>query len=451
MPKFIVASGRLGKAPGMKTLVILVVVASAAGAVRPAHGDAGGADRRPVTLAQVVAAAAKAPAAQVSGQDIAAAEATAAAASAWPNPSLRVGTNRLTARLIAGATLPLPIFGTVGAARRVAEAEAQVVRAEGELALRDLRHRVVVAWIQLARAQDDLAAQQVAARQARDLEGVARGRLDAGSGAEVDVTVAIAARARAEVTAAGAQRTEDAASGELAGLLGWDPTRPLRAEGAPVVGPAVGGSGPPGGPAGQPGDATGDAIAALRGRLARHPERAAASRRVAAADASVAQANAQRWPGLALEGELDYDDRSVTEGRTAWDRTDAHVGVSLDLPVFARTGDRARAAEATARAQRARLAAIEAELDGRLYAAYRRWQAAAEQLAALERVVLPAQERAAALSMQAYREGARDLSSALVAQRDLATARAELNDARATAALAFAELAVALGEDVHAS
>jgi multidrug efflux system outer membrane protein len=433
----------------MKSVIlVLVVIASAAGDASPARGDAGGADRRPVTLAQVVEAAAKAPAAQVSGHDIAAAEATAAAASAWPNPSLRVGTSRLTARLIAGATLPLPIFGTIGAARRVAEAEAQVVRAEGELALRDLRHRVVVAWIQLARAQDDLAAQQVAARQARDLEGVARGRLDAGSGAEVDVTVAIAARARAEVTAAAAQRTEDAASGELAGLLGWDPTRPLRAEGAPVVGPAVGGSGPPGG---QPGGEPADAIAALRGRLARHPERTAASRRVAAADASVAQASAQRWPGLALEGELDYDDVSMTEGRTAWDRTDAHVGVSLELPVFARTGDRARAAQATARAQRARLAAIEAELDGRLYAAYRRWQAAAEQLAALERVVLPAQERAAALSMQAYREGARDLSSALVAQRDLATARAELNDARATAALAFAELAVALGEDVHAS
>jgi outer membrane protein TolC len=52
--------------------------------------------------------------------------------------------------------------------------------------------------------------------------------------------------------------------------------------------------------------------------------------------------------------------------------------------------------------------------------------------------------------MQAYREGARDLSSALVAERDLATTRAEMNDARATAALAFVELALAAGEDVHA-
>jgi outer membrane protein TolC len=64
--------------------------------------------------------------------------------------------------------------------------------------------------------------------------------------------------------------------------------------------------------------------------------------------------------------------------------------------------------------------------------------------------VIPAHEKAAALSMQAYREGARDLSSALVAERDLASARADLNDTRAAAALAFAELALASGEDVHA-
>ncbi len=406
----------------MRYLVVVLVVTA---------GIARADDRAPVTLEQALAAAAKAPAARIGGYEVAAAEASAAAASAWPNPSLRIGTNRLTARLVAGATLPLPIFGTVGAARRVAEAEAQVVRAESELAQRDLRHRVVVAWIGLARARDDLVAQGVAARQAADLEAIARGRLSAGTGADVDVTVASAARIRADVAVAAAQRSEDAASADLAGLLGWDPGRPLRAEGLPVVGP-------------------GGELAALRGRLAVHPERAATERRIAVADASIEQAEVQRWPALALEGELDYDDVSITEGRTAWDRTDAHVGVSLDLPVFARIGDRTRAAQATAHAQRTRLAAIEAELDGKLHAAYRRWQAAAEQLTALERDVIPAHEKAAALSMQAYREGARDLSSALVAERDLATARAELSDTRAAAALAFAELALASGEDVHA-
>jgi len=405
-------------------LTVLVVMVAAAGIAR---AD----DRAPITFEQALAAVAKAPAAQIGGREIAAAEASAAAAAAWPNPSLRVGTSRLTARVIASAALPLPVFGTVGAAERAAAADAQVVRAEAELVLRDLRHRVAVAWIELARAAADASAQEVAARQAAELQAIAEGRRAAGTGADVDVTVAVAARARADVAASSARRAEDAASAELAGLLGWDPERPLRADGALVTGPA-------------------GELPALRGRLGAHPERAAAARRIAAAEASVDQVRAQRWPALALEAELDYDDASMTEGASAWDRSDARIGVALELPVFARLGDRARAAQATAAVQRARLTALDAELGGRLAAAYRRWQSASERLTAMERDVVPAQDRAAALSMQAYREGARDLSSALVAERDLAAARAETNDARATAALAFAELAQAVGEDVHA-
>jgi outer membrane protein TolC len=393
-----------------------------------AHAD----DGTPVALEQALAAAVTAPGARIGEYDIAAAEANASAASAWPNPSLHLGTSRLTARLVASATLPLPLFGTASAARRVAAAEAQVVRAEADLALRDLRHRVIVAWIELARARADASAQQVAAKQAADLVAIAEGRLAAGTGADVDVTVAVAARARADVAARAAQHAEEAASAELAGLLGWDPRRRLYAEGALVTGP-------------------GGELEELRGRLRAHPEHMAAERRITAADATIDQLLSARWPGLALEGEVDYDDVSITEGRTVWDRTDARIGVSLELPVFAHIGDRARAARATATAQRARLAALDAELGGRLSAAYARWRAATERLTAMERDVLPAHDRAATLSMQAYREGARDLSSALVAERDLASVRAEINDARATAALAFAELVQAAGEEIHAN
>lgn len=389
-------------------------------------------DRVPVTLEQALAVTARAPAAQIGGYDIAAAEASVAAASAWPNPSLHLGTSRLTARLIASATVPVPIFGTVGAGQRVAAAEAQVVRAEAELAVRELRHRVIVAWVDLARAQADVSAQHVAAKQATDLETIANGRLAAGTGADVDVTVAVAARIRADVAVLAAQHAEDAASAELAGLLGWDPARRVRAEGAPVIGP-------------------GGELSALRGRLAAHPERAAAARRIGVAEANVERVLVERWPGLAVEGEVDLDDVSITEGRTVWDRTDARIGVSLEVPVFARIGARARAARAAATAQRTRLVALDAELGGRLAAAYLRWQAATERLAALERDVVPALDQAAVLSMQAYREGARDLASALVAERDLAAVRAEVNDARATAALAFADLSLAAGEDIHAN
>jgi outer membrane protein TolC len=427
--EFILASCPIGQALGMVRVVVLV---AAMACVVPSVARADdAAPVTPVTLDQALAAAGKAPAAQAGGHDIAAAEATAAAASAWPNPSLHVGTSRLTARLVASAALPLPVFGTVSAARHVAAAEARVVRAEADLALRDLRNRVAVAWVELARSRADVEAQRIAATQAAELVAIAEGRRAAGSGADVDVMVAVAARARADVTVRAAERAGDAASAELAGLLGWDPGRRLRAEGPLATGP-------------------GGDLDALRGRLRAHPEHLAAERRIAAADAAIDQLQVERWPALALEGEVDYDDVSITEGRTAWDRTDARIGIALDLPVFARIGDRARAARATAQAQRARLAALDADLGGRLAAAHARWRAATERLTALERDVLPAHDRAAALSMQAYREGARDLSSALVAARDLTAVRAEINDARAAAARAFAELAQAAGEDLHA-
>jgi multidrug efflux system outer membrane protein len=409
----------------MRRLWFFVALAALSGTAR-AEPPA----RVPITLSEALAAAAKAPATFVPAFEIAAAEANADAARAWPNPSVHLGTNRLTAKLLAGAALPLPLFGTVGAARQVAMAEANVVRAEAGVQLRQLRYRIVLAWVELARADGDVIAQAATAKQAAELEVIARGRQSAGVGADVDVTVATAARARADVAVAAAQRNEDAASAQLAGLLGWDPTRPMRAEGAPVTGAAAD-------------------FHDLRARLAGHPERAAAERRVLAAEARVDQVRHEYYPGLALEGEVAYDDRTAfVDGNTAWDRTDLHIGIVLDLPIFAHVGDRARSARAKAAAERARFTVTEIELGSGLLATYRRWQAASEKLEALVRDVMPATERAAALSAQAYREGARDLSSALVAERDLAALRAEINDARANAAVAFADLQLATGEDV---
>ena len=400
----------------MKALVVAVVLIAGA----PARADG----TRAVTLADVLAAAPRAPGSQVSSHEIAAAEALVDAARAWPDPSLRVETNRLTARLVAGATVPMPVFGTVGAARREAAAQADAVRAQTIVDQRELRRRAVTAWIALARADGEVTASAIAATQAAEIERIALGRLDAGVGAEVDVTTARAARVRAELAAAAAKRAQEATSAELAGVLGWDPLQRLEASGAL--------------PAGQP-----LALDALEARLASHPEHAVATRRLAAANAAVAQVRSQRLPGLAVEGQVSLDDPTQPG-------TDVLVALSLELPVFARIGDRARSARATAAAERARLAVTEAELGAGLVAAYRRWQAATEKLAGLEKEVVPAQERAAELSAQAYRAGARDLASALQADRDLTAVRAEVNAARADAAMAWAELQLASGEDLHA-
>src|SRR5215470_3086784 len=194
------------------------------------------AEPRPVTLPEALAAVPHAPTAAVPAHEVAAADALVDAAGAWPNPSLHVATNRLTARLVAGASLPLPVFGTVSAAQHQAAAEAGVVRSEGATALRQLRHRVVVAWIGLARADGEAVASSIAAQQAAELGLIARGRREAGVGADVDVTTAGAAKARADVAAAAAVRAQAAASAELAGLLGWPVTEPLRSAGVPDAG-----------------------------------------------------------------------------------------------------------------------------------------------------------------------------------------------------------------------
>src|SRR4051812_22013308 len=102
--------------------VAAILLAGAAARAEPAP--------RAITLADAVTAAATAPASQFPREDVNAADALVDAAGAWPAPSIRVGTSSLTARLTVGATVPLPVFGTVGAAKREAAAEAEVVRAE---------------------------------------------------------------------------------------------------------------------------------------------------------------------------------------------------------------------------------------------------------------------------------------------------------------------------------
>ncbi len=372
-----------------------------------------------VPLAMVLAAVDQTPTAHATALDVAAADARTAAAGAWSTTVLHVGTNRLTAHEVAGITVPLPILGTLGAARDEASAHAMVIRDEGAVARRELRRRAMTAWLELARADTDTVTLATAAVQAAEIERIAQGRFDAGAGGEVDVTSAHAARARADVAVAAARRESQARSAELAGLLAWDPTRERHA-----TGPLPGGT---------------EDLATLRRTLARHPERAAALARVAEGEATEHRIAVAYRPGLAAEVTGSFGDPTLTG-------TDVFAGLAIEVPLFGHLGDQARAAARDTGAARARLAAIDGELAGMLVAAYQRWQEAGEHVASLERDVLPAQRRAAQLAQQAYREGARDLSTALQAARDLAAVDAELANARIDAAQAWVELELAAGK-----
>lgn len=404
----------------MRALVLAGLVASAP----PAR-----AEEPPVaiTFDEVIAATSTTPATRVLQHEVEAAEALVGVAAAWPSPSMYLQTNRLTARMVAGLSIPFPIFGTVSAARRRAHADAEVARADALVMTRDLRFRAALTWIALARADAQVGAASVARVQASQLTDIAKGRLAAGAGSEVDVLTAQAALTRAELAEKVASRAQRAAAAELAGLLGWDPTRRLVASG-PLPMPT--GAAP--------------SLASLRGCLPLHPAHVAGSRRIAAAEASIVAARVQRWPIVALETQVSLNDPTMPG-------TDVLVGVALELPLFAKIGARVRAERAHAAAARAQLAASDVQLDSALEAAFDRWQSATDTLASLERDIVPAQERAATLSAQAYREGARDLATALQATRDLAAVRAEVAAARADAAAAWLDLQNAAGVDVGRS
>lgn len=241
----------------------------------------------------------------------------------------------------------------------------------------------------------------------------------------MDLGATSAAHARATLAESSARRRQEAASATLAGLLGRDPLVRLAAEGDIPSGAPV-------------------SIAALQARLRSHPKRTVIAGRIAAASAGAAEARTARLPSLALEGQVSMFDPTQPG-------TDVLVGLSIDVPLFAHAADRVHAANATVEAERARLAATEVELGGQLVAAYRRWQEASETLAALEKTILPAQEKASSLAMQAFREGARDVSSALQADRDLAAVRAELVAARADTGLAWIDLRAASGDPLGAA
>lgn len=109
-----------------------------------------------VRFVEVIAAILRAPSMQVSRYEIASAEARVDAARAWPSPSIHAQTNRVTARVVGGVTLPLPIFGTIDAARQVAAAQRDAVLASAILNDRDVVRRAAIGWIALARADAEV-------------------------------------------------------------------------------------------------------------------------------------------------------------------------------------------------------------------------------------------------------------------------------------------------------
>ncbi len=307
---------------------------------------------RSVTLAEALAAAGAAPELRGFALRTEAASATADAAGGLPPTSVSVGATSATARLVVAASVPLPIFGTLGAEERVARAGVEVARAEQRTASSDLRLRLAGAWLDLARAQERLALLGADAERAVALVAVARHRVEEGDAPRADAVSATAAAARTTAVAQAGRAVVEASSSALAGLLGWEPSRLLRAApGLPTV------DEPP-------------SLAALLDRARARPSIDLARARSRAAGAEAEQAARACWPELSLEGEAAIADPTLPG-------TDVRGSLAVALPLFSGRADAQRAAELRHGAALAELVAERRAASADVVTAYRRWEAAA--------------------------------------------------------------------------
>ena len=374
-----------------------------------------------ITLQQTLEAAARGPELQTARARTHAGALEAAAAGGFPATEVGVGTNLRTAHGVLFASVPLPVFGTIGAERRVGERGYDVARAEQDEVQLEVRRRAHRAWVELARAEAAVELERDGAARAQRIAEASQKRFEAGDASEVEVLTAQAAVQAAQAELAASEQAATSASIELSAVLGLPPTRPLHAEGGLASARA-----PTPGPTG------------ARQDVLVHPLLRTADAKVAAEGAQITAAERHMWPELSLQLEAGIDDPTLPG-------SDLRVAVGAQLPLGSRLGqaaDAARARQSVARAERDSATRGLAALQ---QGAKQRLTAAAERLVRLRDQLLPLQRRVAELAAAAYAEGQQGMVAVLEAERALAEVRRSLLSAQADAALAQAELDWASG------
>ena len=382
---------------------------------------------QPITLATARARAERVgpPVQRAAGQEEVA-RAEVGVAGALANPTVTVLTAKETARLTAGVSLPLPLFGQRGKAVDAARADAAAAAVEIELARLEARWSATQAWVALWEAQERTQLMALASDDAQRLFDIARTRFEAGSSPRLDVVRATAERARARAEAEAARAAVDAAAARLSPLVAGEGGERLQAAGRPAPPEAL----------------------PERTELARKLPAHALLRRdraqVAAAGAHLALEQRLRTPVPSAELTVAHDDPTNEH------KTDVMGGLSFELPLLSLRGG----AIARARAQRAlaetTLALDERQLRADLEDAYHGARAGAARARSLREEVLPAIEEARRMTEESYREGRADILRLLEAQRAVIDARLAALDAVVSWCRALADLERSSGVGLYA-
>ncbi len=400
----------------------LSVAALALGSVLlSATGAAAQTALAPITYAQAVERARqRSPElAAVRGRE-AVAGAEVGIAGEYPNPSLVVGTATETARLSAGVSVPLVVFGQRGASEAASRADLATVRVETEVASSDIRAAAAHAFVQLWLATHRAGELDAAARLAQRVEDAVSQRVQLGSAPEIERLRAHAVRLRADAEATTAAVLVGAAGSELGHWLGMADGVSLRPQGDPAV------------PLQPP------ALSALLARVKSSPvvRREEADARAAAARAD--RERAARRPLLTLDVGLDAYDPTLP-------RTNYRAQLAIEVPVFSQRGPQVERETQAAGAAQLRAAAARSRLRAGLLAGYRRLQAVSVQVKALAQGVVPASDMAAVAAEQAYQLGRLPLIEVLAAAQERIDSRIGLLEARAARADAWIEVQLAAG------
>ncbi len=382
----------------------------------------------PLTLARALELAARAPRLQARRAEIAEAQGRLGAAEVFPfDPAIdvegaaRLGADETSADFEVGLSQALPLGGWRSHRTDAARAEVAAARARARADARRLAAEVHLAFVdaQTARALRSVA--EAERDLATRLLEVARKRLDAGAGTQLELNVAAAELARVGQRVAQAIGDDVAARAALAQALG------LPADALPTP----------------EGDVTAEAPAPapllpalLEEAATRRADLEALADAERAARARLEEARASSWPGITLR---------VFGGREENRDTLVGGGVELPLPVFDRNAGAvaeasAAAARATAEREIQRLDALREVVE-----AHARHEAAAEALRGLRAHLVGTFEESLALIEKSFAAGKATVSDVLLMRSAFFDAQRALVESAAAAARARVRLDVAAG------
>ncbi|WP_231864522.1 TolC family protein [Sorangium cellulosum] len=400
-----------------------------------------------LTWAQVKArAAARSPAAVEAKQGTRAARAEAAGAGRWPrtNPVLTGGVDLGAPfghpeqrTFSVGIEQELDVFGVAATAADAGQQKVAVAELEGAVLKLDGLAETAEAFIELERAQRELA---VWTELDRVFERIAAGTAAAsraGERSDLEAILASAESAGAMTELAGAQAELARAQARVGVIIAAADPSSLRVAEEPV----------------RPPDGRGrDALVAAA--LRRRPEVGLWRARLGEAEARRAFAARAALPeptvGLGVETEREEREASPVSPDGAsgarHERTQLQITLSVPLPFFDRNqAERARAlADASSASEQGAITArqISAAVTRAKSAADASWAALARWQA-----IAPRLDEAQAMVEKGYAAGQVDLFDTLASAERVARARVQILEARAAYLKARAELSRALGEE----